>query len=382
MSLQVYKPSKIEVCRMKMNMYLKSWIMLIAASAAAVASVASASLVHADSDETAVLSVQHGHSEDLPLDHHAKTDYGYRFPLTGLNSNLNNHFRPVVVMVENSSAARPQSGLDQADLVYEVLAEGNITRFVAVYQSKTPLVVGPVRSIRPYLVEIGAGLDGLIVHAGWSQEAMNMITARNLNHFDQVYGDGVYYWRSPERKAPHNLYTSIEKIRQGAAAKHMRSAWNRTGPVFAAAGQSEPEEAAQPVQSRASSLEAAALRIPYPGGYQVSYRYDAATGDYARYMNDEPHLDKETGRALRAVNLLICKAVHRIVDKEGRREVDVTGPGTGYLVQSGTARKVSWEMQDGMIRPGINGRELELMPGQTWVQIVPESAEIEFGEGI
>lgn len=155
------------------------------------------------------------------------------FPLTGLPAEREVESRPIMVMVENSPAARPQTGLDQADIVYEILAEGDITRFAAVYQSRSPEKIGPVRSIRPYYVEIGAGLDAYIVHAGWSQEAMNLIASRRLDHFDEVYGDGKYYWRDSGRKMPHNLYTSIERIRKGIADKRFRTAWNGPKPTFA-----------------------------------------------------------------------------------------------------------------------------------------------------
>jgi hypothetical protein len=93
------------------------------------------------------------------------------FPLTGLKSQQLVKTRPFAVMVENAPAARPQSGLGQADVVYEILAEGEVTRFAAVFQSHEAKVIGPVRSIRPYFVEIGAALDAVIVHAGWSQDS-------------------------------------------------------------------------------------------------------------------------------------------------------------------------------------------------------------------
>lgn len=283
--------------------------------------------------------------------------------------------RPVMIMVENSSAARPQSGLDQADLVYEILAEANITRFVAVFQHGSPKIVGPVRSIRPYFVEIGDGMDAIIVHAGWSQQAMNIISDRQLNHFDQVYGDSAYYWRSAERKAPHNLYTSVELIRKGAETRHMRKEWKGSGLPFRESG----AESSQPVHSQAGGTDAASVLIPYTGGYSVGYRYDPESRVYKREMNGAAHLDKESGRQLTASNILICKAKHRIIDSDGRRDVDVFGPGNGYLVQQGHAREVVWKRDNGLIRAYSDGRELELIPGQTWVQVVPETSAVSFG---
>src|SRR5690606_28241525 len=130
-----------------------------------------------------------------------------------------------VVMVENSPRARPQDGLHKADIVYEVLAEGEITRFVSVFQSQVAEVIGPVRSLRPYFAQIGHGLDGVIVHAGWSQDAKYYLVKHNLANFDQVYGDDKYYWRDNSRKVPHNLYTKTELLREGIVNKKYREEW-------------------------------------------------------------------------------------------------------------------------------------------------------------
>ncbi|WP_051620623.1 DUF3048 domain-containing protein [Paenibacillus sp. UNC451MF] len=293
----------------------------------------------------------------------AQQSVGYRFPLTGLVSGKPIHDRPVVVMVENAPQARPQSGLDQADLVYEILAEGEITRFVAVYQAQAPKVIGPVRSIRPYFVKLGEALDGVIVHAGWSQDAMDLIAEHKLEHLDEVYGDSAYYWRSSERKMPHNLYTSMEKIRQGTANKKFRMEWSLQGASYAFALEKSQLSSGKPV---------AKATINYIRGYNVSYEYDAESGLYKRFMEGKPHNDKETGKQLTAANILVCESKHQILDNEGRRDVDVTGPGKGYLLQGGLMQEVTWEQKNGMIRAFSDGRELSMQPGQTWVQVIPE----------
>jgi hypothetical protein len=289
----------------------------------------------------------------------------YTFPLTGLPSQQLVKTRPFLVMVENAPQARPQSGLDQADIVYEILAEGEITRFVSVFQSHEAKVIGPVRSIRPYFVEIGAALDAVIVHAGWSQDAMNILSGRKLSHLDQVYGDEAYYWRSKERKAPHNLYTSVEKMTQGSADRKFRQEWR--GPIlsFAKQGQGLPQGTA-----------ANRIQIPYIRGYVVSYAYDPAAGVYQRSMDGKPHVDKESGKQLAATNLLVLESKHQILDKVGRREVDIFGPGKGLLLQNGKSVNITWEQKNGIIRAYQNGREMPLLPGTTWVQMVPEHSEV------
>ncbi|WNR45095.1 DUF3048 domain-containing protein [Paenibacillus roseipurpureus] len=295
----------------------------------------------------------------------AEVPTGFKFPLTGLPADHEVKSRPFMVMVENAPQARPQTGLDQADIVYEILAEGEITRFVSVYQSHAAAIIGPVRSIRPYFVEIGDALDAIIVHAGWSQDAMDMMAGRNLAHLDEVYGDGAYYWRSTDRKAPHNLYTSVDKMKKGAEARKFRTEWN--GPLLTFAKDGSVLSGA-PVQY---------IQIPYLMGYFVSYSYDAAAGVYKRSMEGKPHLDKETGKQLETRNLLVLESKHQIIDKEGRRIVDVFGPNKGVIFQEGKSQSITWERKNGLLRAyASDGKEVPLLPGNTWVQIVPEGTKL------
>ncbi|WP_141692391.1 DUF3048 domain-containing protein [Paenibacillus pectinilyticus] len=290
----------------------------------------------------------------------------FKFPLTGLPADHEVKTRPFMVMVENAPQARPQTGLDQADIVYEILAEGEITRFVSVFQSQPAKTIGPVRSIRPYFVEIGDALDAIIVHAGWSQDAMDMMAGRNLAHLDEVYGDGAYYWRSTDRKAPHNLYTSVDKMKKGAEARKFRTEWNGPLLTFAKEGQTKLTGAAVHY-----------VQIPYLMGYFASYDYDAAAGVYKRSMEGKPHLDKETGKQLQTKNLLVLESKHQIIDKEGRRTVDVFGPDKGMIFQEGMSQAITWERKNGMLRAyASDGKEVPLLPGNTWVQIVPEGTKL------
>jgi hypothetical protein len=294
----------------------------------------------------------------------------FRYPLTGLGSQTEMLTRPYMVMVENAPQARPQSGLQQADIVFEILAEGEITRFVSVFQSQPAETIGPVRSIRPYFVELGEMLDAVIVHAGWSQDAMNLLQSHKLNHLDQVYGDHAFYWRASDRKAPHNLYTSTAKIAEGAEARKFREEWKQKGLLFA-------NESPSPTAAFTGGTPARHVQIPYIHGYVVSYDYDAAQGYYLRTMDGKPHADKETGSQLHTRNMLVLEAKHTVLDKEGRRSVDITGPGKGTLIQEGQALSVTWQQKDGMLRVYADSKEVPLLPGNTWVQVVPEGTALQ-----
>src|SRR5690606_18331091 len=128
--------------------------------------------------------------------------------------------------------------------------------------------------------QIGHGLDGLIVHAGWSQEAINYVNKHRLANFDQVYGDDAYYWRDSSRKAPHNLYTKSELIYEGALKKKYREEWQAVSPKFYKAKSGNQVISGEP---------ATTVKINYIAGYHVGYDYDAAANRYNRTMLGEPH---------------------------------------------------------------------------------------------
>jgi hypothetical protein len=294
----------------------------------------------------------------------------FTYPLTGLPAEQEINERPIMVMIENSPAARPQTGLDQADYVYEVLAEFEVTRFAAFYQSERPSVIGPVRSIRPYYVQLGNGHGAVIVHAGWSQDAMNEMKRLKVDHLDQVYGDDKYYWRDNTRKMPHNVYTSIDKVEEGAQAKKFSTEWKGTRPAFSV----QPAEAAVEAMAPLEGKQATKVSIPYIAGYEVRYDWDAESRTYLRTMAGKPHTDKESGKRLSAANILIAETSHKTLDSEGRRAVDVLGSGKGLLITDGKAIEITWANKDGMIRPYSGDREVPLNPGKTWVQVVPSGA--------
>lgn len=293
--------------------------------------------------------------------------YPYTYPLTGTGAEEEVLDRPFLVLVENHKNARPQSGLINADIVYEILVEGEITRFAALYHSEQPEVIGPIRSLRPYFAELGAGFDAPIVHAGYSPAAIELVRNRGLDHFDEIYGDGAYYWRSTERQKPHNLYSSIEKLREGQTRKRMRTEWKQPRAIpFADPGTEITGDAANKV------------RVNYLLGYYVEYVYDQEKGVYLRNMSGQPHVDKETEEQISATNIMIVETSHSVIDNVGRRAVNVNGPGNGWLVQQGKVREVKWERVSGIIRPYIEGVEVPLLPGKTWVQFIPHGFDVTF----
>jgi len=290
--------------------------------------------------------------------------YPYTAPFTGKGTMEQLTNRPVMVMMNNHPKARPQSGLDKADIVYEVLAEGEVTRFLALYHSQKPDVIGPVRSIRPYFIEIGTGYDAVLVHAGGSPEALETLAHSDFAYINEIV-NSAYFWREKFRKAPHNLYTDLDRIAKAMTDKGMRMTGELPYYPFL------PEDAVIMEGEKAEKID-----VTFHPSYRVAYQYDAEKKQYLRFTDGTPHKDLTTDQQLAATNLLVIATPHRVLDNEGRRDVDVTGPHDGILFQQGKARKVKWKRSGGVIRAYADEaltQELPLLPGNTWINIIPKS---------
>ncbi|WP_317890263.1 DUF3048 domain-containing protein [Paenibacillus sabuli] len=294
----------------------------------------------------------------------------YTAPLTGIGRETEATVRPMAVMVNNYSTARPQSGLPHADVVWEVLAEGGITRLVAIFQSdafEDP--IGPIRSIRPYLIELGEMYHSVLAHAGASNDGYAILQRERKPHLDEISNAGAYFWRESFRKAPHNLYSNLQKLRDGADARGYDTDVDIPALPFLTADETVQGEPA-------TTLEIKFLL----DNYQVSYTYDADEGLYLREVNGEPHTDLTTEAQLSASNLVVLGADHRTLDDVGRLAIDLSSGGPAVLLRQGKAVEAKWTRPEdgGPIRiVDESGEELPLVPGQTFYHIVPLSGSFD-----
>ncbi|QKS60279.1 DUF3048 domain-containing protein [Paenibacillus barcinonensis] len=308
--------------------------------------------------EPAPAPMQEEQSVEKPADH------AFTAPLTGLAVEKVPTDRPLAVMINNAPAARPQSGLSAADIIIEVLAEGGITRFIAVFQSEGGEdAVGPVRSIRPYLIELGESYDGVLVHAGGSPEAYSILQKQKKQHMDEISNGGPYFWRSKERKAPHNLYTSVEKLREGADKRGYSHEFQSPVYRYDEQGSTSAGEAVKQFD------------IHYLlNSYKVTYDYDEVSGRYMRMVNGKPDQDKDNGNQLGAANIIVAGADHKVLDDVGRLSVNVDQGGEAMLFQKGKMIRGQWVRKKGdIIRFVQDGVEMNLVPGKTFINIVPNT---------
>ena len=287
----------------------------------------------------------------------------FHYPLTGFGSEAEVDGRAVAVMINNHPKARPQSGLNQADIVYELLAEGDVTRFLAIFQSEQPEMIGPVRSSRDYYIELAKGYDSLYIAHGYSPEAKELLDQGYIDNLNGMQYDGTLFKRESFRQAPHNSYISFENVLKGAKERN-----------YAMEGEPEPlaflsKEDAKAIQGE----DADSAMISYLDNelFNVIYEYDAAREKYKRYSNGELTADYKSGEPVLLDNIFIAEADHKVVDSAGRRDINLTSGGKGYLLQKGKVTEVKWENIDGRILPVLNGKQAGLVPGKTWINIVP-----------
>ncbi|HEY8450290.1 MAG TPA: DUF3048 domain-containing protein, partial [Bacillota bacterium] len=215
--------------------------------------------------------------------------------------------RMFLVAIGNNPSARPQSGLSHADLVYELPAEGGITRFLALYWAGEAEVIGPVRSSRHYFLDLALERQAVWVHAGGSPQHYAQIGKVDVPDLDDVRGAPGVFWRSEDRRRPDNLYTSSERVRSVIRDK----GWERS-PVIG-----RPWQFALPDQI--DGEPATSVSIDWPGGETVVFDY-GAEGLYDQRRGGELVTDQATGAPVRAANLIVQYVQARRIagDAEGR----------------------------------------------------------------
>lgn len=290
------------------------------------------------------------------------------FPLTGLATETKPDHRVVAVMINNHPKARPQSGLQKADVVYEVLAEGDVTRFLALYQSEFPEKVGPVRSARDYYIQLSQGFHALYICHGWSPEAKKMLESGEADYLNGLFYDGTLFERASFRKAPHNSYITFANIEKGAAERGY--------------GLQETVEPLPFFTNDASGAPASQVDIAYSQREyaKVQYRYAPEKRGYFRYSGGEQTVDYDTHEPIVVQNVFIVAAKHVIADKYGRRDIDLASGGSGYLLQNGILRKVEWKNVNGRLLPYENGVPIGFISGKTWINIVPTLEMVQYRE--
>ena len=292
--------------------------------------------------------------------------------------------RPVIgVMIENSPDARPQSGLDQASVVFEAIAEGGITRFLTLFQDTQPDYVGPVRSVRPYYEQWVLGFDAPIAHVGGSPEALANIKAWGVKDLDQFYNSGSYR-RVGSRAAPHNVYASVADLTNLAVSKGYSSS-TFTGFERKAEKPYKAPVASSTATAKDSRTPANVINLAISGAlYNVRYDYDAATNSYKRNLAGQPHMSMDAAGAQKQITpkVVIALAMSYGIQSDGKHSVYGTiGSGQAFVFQDGTVTTGTWSKASSAEQfkfTDASGKPLTINPGQTWITAVGAAGNVTY----
>lgn len=269
------------------------------------------------------------------------------------------------VMIENSPEARPQSGLRGAGVVYEAVAEGGITRFLAIYQGNKPELIGPVRSLRYYYLNWAAPYQASIAHVGGSYNALQEVQNGNHRDIDQSFNSGAY-WRSSDRVAPHNVYTS------GINLDNLNLSKGYASSNFSSFSRTEGKPATEPTATEIQLNFSSWL-------FSTSYSYNKDSNSYNRSLAGSPHNDRESGQI--SPNVVIALEVETASrgGSDGYEDIVTVGSGKATIFQNGTATLATWHKKS-MLEPleilDDQNKPIELVRGQTWISAITHTGSI------
>lgn len=270
---------------------------------------------------------------------------------------------PLAVVIENHSDARPQSGLSKADVVYEALAEGGITRFLAVFLAEET-TLGPVRSNRPYFLDWTKEYSAGYAHVGGSPKAQALRASYGIKDLDQFGLGFPTYERVGFRAAPHNVYTTTKKLKSAAKAKGFK------GPVKIESWKFTDDEI--DLKDRPKKFE---LRIPYPAfGMNVLWKYDRKSNTYLRFNGGVSHKDKQTGKQLFAKTIIVQFIPTSLEDSYGRLRMKSIGKGKVKIFRDGKVLSGTWKKDSRSGRTKFfdaKNKEIALNRGKIWASVVP-----------
>lgn len=269
------------------------------------------------------------------------------------------------VIVENLPAARPLSGLSQADMVFEAPAEGGITRFLALFWHGGVQQIGPVRSTRIYFDQLAQAYDIPFAHAGGNVDALHAIGPLGIQNLDQIYGSGPYFWRSSSRVAPHNLYTSTTLLMQGVHAKGYHLA-----PI--------PR---LPQGHLNQGPSAGRLSVGFSSVESVTWVYQG--GFYTREEGTSPE-STLAGHAIRARAVLVL-VTPTSPDPDPYTpysiKLQMTGTGSGWAAADGHVIPIVWHRAAGQPFQFFtqSNRPLQLPGNPLWLELVPSAQNFSYG---
>jgi len=348
-------------------MHKKRWLsVLLFVLLFSCASKPTESIVDGTDDQNQSSRIPFVEVPDFPLLHREKIEK-VRSSLTG-KSVVDYVGQPFMVLLENSRYARPHRGIAAADIVVEAMVEGNVvSRLLALYDTQIPEQIGPVRSARVPLIQVGMEWKLSLVHFGSAKTGLGdayslILKTRWPMRFDGVSGvNKSYLQRDPSKSSPHNVYfhaqEALSVLPKVNISDHL---------LFT----TKPLLLAEKVEN---------IVIDYSRINRVEYKYDANSGQYARFINDEAMMDEYYHQQVSATNIIIIKTKVRKVESVGYLLFDLVGSGPVDIYRSGAVISGTWvrkSLSDVTSYYDSKGQLIPLSVGNTWIQIVSFQVKI------
>lgn len=296
----------------------------------------------------------------------------YYAPLTGepIDAEPDNT-RPYAVMINNIIYAQPQVGVSSADWIYEIPAEGGITRMMAIFSDLDNVEsVGSIRSLRPYYLSVALSYDAIVIHAGGSDQAYSDVKTYNADNFDGVRDSNTssIFYRDSSRGqhgSEHTLFFHGTKVADLVQQYGFRTEHNgnyKTGLNFS-------DDAASQGTGSANNVT-----VTFNTSKTTKFSYQSDSGKYTAVQYNDDYKDGATGEKVEFSNVLVLKAAMSTVDSYGRLAVELTGSGDGYLACGGKYVPIKWSrssINDCFTYTLTDGTPLNLARGTTYVGVVP-----------
>ncbi len=278
--------------------------------------------------------------------------------------------RPYAVMINNIGTARPlQSGLQDAYIIYEMIVEGGLTRYMALFLDQSTERIGSIRSARHYYLDYALENDAIYVHHGKSPQANSDFSTLGV---DRIEVDNTKTgWRDKTLKvsSEHTLFTSIEKLNKGLGSKRTE----RNSDLLLNYSVDSLDLTKYEGQTTANNVS-----IKYSNSVTSSYQYDPEEKVYLRSVNGKAHIDYVTKKQYTFKNIITYQVKNYTLDdaeNKGRQGLENVGSGTGYYISEGIAVPITWEKKSRAaqtIYKYQNGEELVVNDGNTFIQIQPK----------
>lgn len=284
--------------------------------------------------------------------------------------------RPVAVMIDNQGdKVLPQGGISQAQIVYEMLVEGNITRYLAFFWGTLPEMIGPVRSSRHYFLDYAMEYDAIYTHFGWSEYAKADIKKLKIQNINGLVNGDAFWDITKDRGNWQDSFTSKERIEKQISVLKYRTEPKKAFPFQYNDKLVIPEKGEKAVD----------IFIKFDSiGNSCGFLYDSETNVYDRIRMEKPQMERNTGKQVMATNIIIQEVASPLIanDREGRRNLKNIGSGDGLFITGGKVVSIIWSKnaRDAQTTyTTVDGKPIILNRGQTCIEIVPtlNSAKIQ-----